>query len=201
MERMGAPLRLVYASDRIALPGVYIKPSHGAALFHQSTLEDVFGVEGLSATAGIRFDYERTGLDYRTESNGGDVYIVFTPAHGTILVEGDTLLVGSARKVFWEVLPKFALKVPVVVHDTVLPLSVERVQNGRLQRTGLFEVLQSALAESLMRNVLRQIPVYPPCRTWERNRLVVQHRLRESFGRGGTTGYRETINVRNATSR
>ncbi len=166
MERMGAPLRLVYASDRIALPGVYIKPSHGAALFHQSTLEDIFGVEGLSATAGIRFDYERSGLDYRTESDGGDVYIVFKPPlpMAPILVEGDTLLVGSARKVFWEVLPKFAMKYQLS-HTTRIYLSASKgYKTGGYNEQVFSEVLQSALAESLMRNVFKQIPpgVMPP---------------------------------------
>jgi len=47
MNGLGAPLRLVYDSDRIDLPGVYTKPARGAALFHQSTLNTLFGVDGL----------------------------------------------------------------------------------------------------------------------------------------------------------
>ncbi len=166
MERMGAPLRLVYASDRIALPGVYIKPSHGVALFHQSTLEGIFGVEGLSATAGIRLDYERTGLDYRTESNGGDVNIVFYPPLPLppIFVEGDTLLVGSERKAFWEVLPKFALKYQLSPTTRLYLSASKGYKTGGYNEQVFSEVLQSALAESLMRNVFKQIPpgVMPP---------------------------------------
>ncbi len=166
MERMGAPLRLVYASDRIALPGIYIKPSHGAAFFHQSTLEDLFGVEGLSATAGIRLDYERTGLDYRTESNGGDVNIVFYPPLPLppIFVEGDTLLVGSERKAFWEVLPKFALKYQLSPTTRLYLSASKGYKTGGYNEQVFSEVLQSALAESLMRNVFKQIPpgVMPP---------------------------------------
>ncbi|HHU26384.1 MAG TPA: TonB-dependent receptor [Bacteroidales bacterium] len=160
MKRMGAPLRLVYASDRIALPGVYFKPSCGAALFHQSTLEDIFGVEGLSATAGIRLDYERTGLDYRTESNGADVYIQFQPPlpMAPILVEGDTLLTGSARKVFWEVLPKFALKYRLSPTTSLYLSASKGYKTGGYNEQVFSEVLQFALAESLMRNVFRQIP-------------------------------------------
>jgi outer membrane receptor protein involved in Fe transport len=166
MERMGAPLRLVYASDRIALPGIYIKPSHGAAFFHQSTLEDLFGVEGLSATTGIRLDYERTGLDYRTESNGGDVNIVFYPPLPLppIFVEGDTLLVGSERKAFWEVLPKFALKYQLSPTTRLYLSASKGYKTGGYNEQVFSEVLQSALAESLMRNVFKQIPpgVMPP---------------------------------------
>ncbi len=166
MERMGAPLRLVYASDRIALPGVYIKPSYGAAFFHQSTLEDIFGVVGLSATAGIRLDYERTGLDYRTESNGGDVNIVFKPPLPLppIFVEGDTLLVGSERKAFWEVLPKFALKYQLSLTTRFYLSASKGYKTGGYNEQVFSEVLQSALAESLMRNVFKQMPggVMPP---------------------------------------
>ncbi len=139
MERMGAPLRLVYASDRIALPGVYIKPSYGAAFFHQSTLEDIFGVVGLSATAGIRLDYERTGLDYRTESNGGGCeHRVQTALASAAYLRGGGYPVGGlgTESVLGGV-AQVRVKVPVVAHDTVLPLSIERVQNGWLQRAGL----------------------------------------------------------------
>ncbi len=113
MQRTGAPLRIVYANDRIDLPGIYTKPSRGAALFHQSTLTELFGLEGLSATAGLRLDYEHTGIDFSTESEGGDVNLVFNIPNRPMppmFIEGDTLLTGSYSKDFWKILPKFALK-------------------------------------------------------------------------------------------
>ncbi|HAC23188.1 MAG TPA: TonB-dependent receptor, partial [Porphyromonadaceae bacterium] len=49
----------------IFIPGTFKTPSYGVALFHQSTFEDLF-TEGLSFTAGLRFDYEKAELRYDT---------------------------------------------------------------------------------------------------------------------------------------
>lgn len=160
MEGLGAPLRLVYANDRIDLPGVYTKPSRGAALFHQSTLNNLFGVEGFSATAGIRFDYEHTGLDYFTESNGGDIDMVFqTPMPiPPIRVEGDTLLEGSFRKDFWEILPKFALKYRMSPTSQIYLSASKGYKSGGYNEQVFSDVLQGALRESLFRNVKPYVP-------------------------------------------
>lgn len=39
-------------------------PSYGFAIFHQSGVSDLFGLDGLSLTAGLRLDYERNKLRY-----------------------------------------------------------------------------------------------------------------------------------------
>ena len=161
MEGLGAPLRLVYANDRIDLPGVYTKPSRGVALFHQSTLNNLFGVEGFSATAGIRFDYEHTGLDYITESDGGDINMEFQiPGRPMppIPVEGDTLLEGSFRKDFWEILPKFALKYQMSPTSQIYLSASKGYKTGGYNEQVFSDVLQAALTESLMRNVFEKIP-------------------------------------------
>ncbi|MDY9917648.1 Outer membrane receptor proteins, mostly Fe transport [Porphyromonadaceae bacterium NLAE-zl-C104] len=160
MESIGAPLRLEYANDRIDLPGIYTKPSRGAALFHQSTFNNLFGVEGFSATAGIRFDYEHTGLDYFTESDGGDINMVFqTPMPiPPIFVEGDTLLEGSFRKDFWKILPKFALKYQMSPTSQVYLSASKGYKTGGYNEQVFSDVLQGALMESLIRNIKPYVP-------------------------------------------
>ena len=160
MESLGAPLRLVYEGDRIDLPGIYTKPSRGVALFHQSTLHNLFGVEGFSATAGIRFDYEHTGLDYFTESDGGNVNMVFqTPRPiDPVFVKGDTLLEGSFRKDFWEILPKFALKYQMSPTSQAYLSASKGYKTGGYNEQVFSDVLQDALRESLFRNVKPYVP-------------------------------------------
>lgn len=165
MESSGAPLRLVLENDRIDLPGVYTKPSRGAALFHQSTLNNLFWVDGLSATAGIRFDYEHTGIDYSTESNGGDVNIEFAiPGRPMppIFVEGDTLLEGSFRKDFWKILPKFALQYQMSPTSQVYLSASKGYKTGGYNEQVFSDVLQGALMESMVRNVLKEAPLGMP---------------------------------------
>jgi len=161
MERMGAPLRIVYANERIDLPGVYTKPSRGAALFHQSTLTDLFGLEGLSATAGLRLDYEHTGIDFSTESEGGDVNLVFNiPGRPMppVFVEGDTLLKGNYAKDFWELLPKFALKYQFSPTSIIYLSASKGYKTGGYNEQAFSKILQSALAASIMRNAMSGMP-------------------------------------------
>ena len=63
---------LAYGEDgvtRYNLPGptstlkTYDTPTSGAAVFHQSTINDIL-IKGLYLTAGIRFDYEKSTLGY-----------------------------------------------------------------------------------------------------------------------------------------
>jgi outer membrane receptor protein involved in Fe transport len=56
---------LVALDEQLLIPGSFDTPSRGAALFHQSTYDD-FLVPGLSLTAGLRLDYERQQMHYRS---------------------------------------------------------------------------------------------------------------------------------------
>lgn len=161
MQRTGAPLRIVYANDRIDLPGIYTKPSRGAALFHQSTLTELFGLEGLSATAGLRLDYEHTGIDFSTESEGGDVNLVFNIPNRPMppmFIEGDTLLTGSYSKDFWKILPKFALKYQLSSGGLVYLSASKGYKTGGYNEQAFSKILQGALAESIMRNAMSGMP-------------------------------------------
>lgn len=52
------------AGSELAFPGTYKTPVTNVALFHQSSFEDLLGLDGLTLTAGLRADYERFSLDY-----------------------------------------------------------------------------------------------------------------------------------------
>ena len=49
---------------------LYETPSKNAALYHQSTLCDVFNVKGLDLTMGLRLEYEHVGLTYSNQMEG-----------------------------------------------------------------------------------------------------------------------------------
>ncbi|SFL43318.1 TonB-dependent receptor [Proteiniphilum acetatigenes] len=160
-----APLTISYAHDRIDLPGIYTKPSRGAALFHQSTLHNLFGLEGLSATAGVRFDYEHTGIDFSTESDGGDVNLNFQIPNRPMppmFVEGDTLLEGSYSKDFWEILPKFALKYQFSPTSQVYLSASKGYKSGGYNEQSFSKILQNALQASLMGRLAEMMPPNMP---------------------------------------
>lgn len=60
--------------SELAFEDSFDTPVLGAALFHQSTLHDVMGVDGLALTAGLRLDYEHLGLDYEAGYDFGHTY-------------------------------------------------------------------------------------------------------------------------------
>ncbi len=63
------------AEDRMS----YDSPTTGAALFHQSTLKDLFW-KGLDVNAGVRLDYEKSRLDYQALSISETGTVTAAPA-------------------------------------------------------------------------------------------------------------------------
>ena len=84
-----------YVPVEMTLHREYNNPTSGAALFHQSTIEDLF-IRNLSLTAGIRVDHEITVLDYATFRTIGD--------------NSSTPKDLNSSLIFFEILPKIALK-------------------------------------------------------------------------------------------
>ncbi|MDH8701230.1 iron complex outermembrane receptor protein [Dysgonomonadaceae bacterium PH5-43] len=109
------PPLLTILDSEIPIPSQFKTPSYGGAIFHQSTYNNLL-VEGLSITAGIRLDYEKTELEYDTKTAMNmnvkkDLQIGNMPP---MVVESDSTLSvalqGKNKMSFTEVLPKIALK-------------------------------------------------------------------------------------------
>ncbi len=156
----GRPMPSIkYANDRIDLPGVYRKPSKGIALFEQSSINDMFGAEGLSLTFGIRADYEHTTIDYFTETKGVAVNVTPpVPGIPPIKVKSDTIMEGSFSKGFWQVLPKLALQYDLKENAFVY-LSVSKgYKTGGYNEQSFSKISQDIMMESLMKKVMGGMP-------------------------------------------
>ena len=121
------PAFITYDNDQIDLPGVYTKPSKGAALFHQSTFTNLFGLENLSATAGIRLDYEHTGINFSTESIGGDLTMRPPRTNMVIPVDGDTIIEGLIVRIF-EVVAQVCTAISVLTNITDISVSIKDIR-------------------------------------------------------------------------
>lgn len=108
--------------QNLGFPGIYKTPVINAALFHQSTLTNLLGMEGLTLTVGLRTELEHFNLDY-------DAHYTFTQRYGLNgrltypdgrVREGMTLvpsvdydvhdgLEGHLSKNYLQLLPKFTL--------------------------------------------------------------------------------------------
>ena len=98
---------LVVTDNEIPIPGTFKTPVRGRAIFYQSTYNRLF-TEGLSLTAGIRLDYEKTELDYQSFMTANIDAVMNGVVIGT--QEAGTNLMGVGSMSFTEWLPKLALK-------------------------------------------------------------------------------------------
>ena len=84
-------------------PGQFNTKTTGGAIFHQSTYNNLF-LKGLSATVGLRADYEKIDLDYNTSSS---MNLKMGP---TMNIFATDTLKNNLSVHFSELLPKVALK-------------------------------------------------------------------------------------------
>ncbi len=96
--------------NTIVVPGDFGTPSYGAAIYHQSTYNNLF-VRGLSITAGIRLDYEKAELNYESSLTENAQVTIVTPR---FTMQQDTAmsvnLQGKESVDFSQLLPKLAIK-------------------------------------------------------------------------------------------
>ena len=102
------PVHIKIADTEIPNPGKYKTPSYGVALFHQSTFNNLL-TKGLSATLGVRLDYEKQSLKYNT-SMAMNTIIESPMFPRPIPYEIDKTLSGTSDQDFFQVLPKISLK-------------------------------------------------------------------------------------------
>lgn len=93
--------------NQIYFPGTFDTPSHGFAVFHQSTYNNLF-IKGLSLTAGIRLDYEKESINYNSAVDSMKINVKMGPMSMDLPV--DTKLEGKLSQDFIQVLPKVSLR-------------------------------------------------------------------------------------------
>ncbi|MDH6344035.1 iron complex outermembrane receptor protein [Parabacteroides sp. PFB2-12] len=110
-DEIKAPIALNVTGDELYIPGSFETPSYGTALFHQSTINNLF-TPGLSLTAGLRLDYEKQEMTYR--SNGKMMLSGKMPGPSPAIDLSswydETVIDEQVSQDFWQVLPKVSLK-------------------------------------------------------------------------------------------
>jgi outer membrane receptor protein involved in Fe transport len=108
MSAAHSPVTVKLTDAAMDVPGDFKTPTYGLAIFHQSTYNNLFNVEGLSATVGLRLDYEKMKIDYDTQAtmNYATMMGAMTLKAGAYNVE----YLGKQHNDYTQLLPKFALK-------------------------------------------------------------------------------------------
>ena len=111
-------LHLTVNNPTILVGGNFDTPIWNAAIFHQSTLNDLF-VEGLSLTVGLRLDYEKMNMKYNSISDPTDfnfsMKMAAMPPRPPMALEAKNLIAnagydGKISDDYVQLLPKFALQ-------------------------------------------------------------------------------------------
>ena len=111
-------LHLAINNPTLLVGGDFDTPVWNAAVFHQSTLNDLF-VKGLSLTVGVRLDYEKMNMKYKSISDPTDfnfsMKMASRPPIPSVSVEAKNLIAnagydGKISDDYVQLLPKFALQ-------------------------------------------------------------------------------------------
>lgn len=103
-----SPVKMKLLDETMPIPGIFDTPTLGAALFHQSTFNDLL-VEGLSATVGLRLDYEKVKIDYNSSAAMNYQMSMGGRPMGKPGVQA-VEIIGKADNDYVQLLPKFSLK-------------------------------------------------------------------------------------------
>lgn len=145
---MNSPLNL--KNYHLTIPGFFNTENNGAAIFHQSTLNNLL-VEGLSLTAGLRLDYENVSLDYNT-------YVDQMPT---------AKFKGNQTVSFTELLPKLSLKYAWTDRQFIYATASRGYKTGGFNVQMFSDLLTNALPPlNVMNPDVRKTILYKPEFSW-----------------------------------
>lgn len=150
--------------ENLAFQDDFSTPSMGVALFHQSTFSQLFGIDGLSADAGLRLDYEHVSMNYNawydfthTYSLSGhltmpnmDRNIAMVPQKEYSV--SNHSLNGKLSEDYLQLLPRLALK--YTFHEGNVYASASRgFRSGGYNAQNISELLRAQMQTDMMRDV------------------------------------------------
>ena len=160
--------KMTVLDSNIPIPSRFNTPAWGGAVFHQSTYNNLF-MEGLSVTAGIRLDYEKTKLDY-ISSVGMDLDVQM-PNGPSMVTHADTTLTGVESVSFTEILPKVAIKYEFDDRNYIYFSATSGYKAGGFNIQMFSDLVQNALQEKYAPSSdesvsIREAVSYKPEHSW-----------------------------------
>jgi len=167
---------LSISASEMPIDGTFDTPQLNAALFHQSTLRRLFGIDGLSFTLGLRLDYEKMKLTYNSGtslaysvgiegemSRGGQVIRKIEMMPQTALTV-QSRYQGKLHKDYLQLLPRFALQYDLPSRRGNLYATISKgYRSGGYNIQKFSELLQGSLRNDMMRQSKEEImAVVPP---------------------------------------
>ena len=161
---------LAITDTEMPIDGHFKTPQYNVALYHQSQFRDLFGMEGLSFTAGLRLDYEHmqmtynsgTSLNYTVGLKGqmtrGEQVIREIEMMPATPLTVESRYTGKLSKDYLQLLPKFALQYDFYQGKSNVYASVSKGHRSGGYNYQMFsELLQSSLKNDMMRQTKEEV--------------------------------------------
>ena len=156
----GAPaMHLALNNERLNVGGSFDTPTLSGAIFHQSTFNDLW-IDGLSATIGLRLDYEKMKMDYQSASDVADFGFSMTldmpgmPFPVTVENAAPLLALaayqGKRSTDYLQLLPKFAVSYEWTKGNNVYVTATRGYRSGGYNIQMFSDLVTAALRNSMM---------------------------------------------------
>ena len=157
---------LSITNESIYIPGTFNTPTFGAAIYHQSTYNNLF-TEGLSATLGVRLDYEKQDFKYDSEAKMNlSMQMSTTMPPMDISDRYPTSVINETlSQDFWQVLPKVSLKYEYIPRIFAYLSAAKGYKAGGYNIQMSADIMQSRLQYDVMytfRDMFADLEITPP---------------------------------------
>ncbi len=160
LASMGVPgipvMHLGINNESLPVSGSFDTPTLSGAIFHQSTFNDLF-VKGLSATIGLRMDYEKVKMEYNSAAattNFNFSMKMGNPANPQIIesqgLEGNAAYLGKESTDYVQLLPKFALQYEWNKGNNIYATAARGYRSGGYNIQMFSDLVTGMLSNSMM---------------------------------------------------
>ena len=165
LAALGAPdMRMSINNESMRVSGSFETPTLSGAIFHQSTFNDLL-IKGLSATVGLRLDYEKIRMDYNSASTPTDFdFKVSVSRPGMpfpIVIENAAPLQGNAAYLgkestdYVQLLPKFALQYEWKKGNNVYATATRGYRSGGYNIQMFSDLITGVLSNSMIDAIVK----------------------------------------------
>lgn len=143
------------SNSTFGIGGEFDTPTMNGAVYHQSTLNDLL-LKGLSLTAGLRLDYERTWMDYRSATE--PMLFTFNVAGRPITgLKAENGFTGDTSSDYLQLLPKVALQYEWKPGNNIYATVSKGYRSGGYSIQMFSDLIQS----SMMNSVIDALAAHP----------------------------------------
>lgn len=150
----------VINGNTLNIPGYFKTPVLNTAIFHQSTFNDLFGLEGLSFTIGLRMDYENLKMNYYSSVDYTHTYSLSGEmGNRKITMIPDTEFTqnvkyeGDLNHDYIQLLPKFAIQYDFNKNNNIYATVSKGYRSGGYNIQMFSDILQNDMKSNNMSDV------------------------------------------------